>query len=87
MIKEVKKLHKSGVSYKRLEEFGLEYRYIAYYLQNKVDEQEMLEKLQKEIEHYAKRQMTWFKKDKRIVWIKNKKTAFELIRKFLWGIR
>ena len=86
MIKEVEKLHKSGVSYKRLEEFGLEYRYVAYYLQNKTDEQEMVEKLQKEIEHYSKRQMTWFKRDKRIIWIKNKKTAFELTKEFLWGI-
>jgi len=83
MIKEVKKLHKSGVSYKRLEEFGLEYRYIAYYLQNKINEQRMIEKLQKEIEHYSKRQMTWFKKDKRIIWIKNKKTVFKLIREFM----
>jgi len=82
MIEEIKKLHKSGISYKRLEELGLEYRYVAYYLQNKKDEQEMIEKLQKETEHYVKRQMTWFKKDKRIIWIKNKKTAKTLIKKF-----
>ncbi len=86
MIKEVKKLHKSGVNYKRLEEFGLEYRYIAYYLQDKINEQRMIEKLQKEIEHYSKRQMTWFKKDKRIIWIENKKTAFKLATKLL-GVR
>ncbi|MBU4078253.1 tRNA (adenosine(37)-N6)-dimethylallyltransferase MiaA, partial [Patescibacteria group bacterium] len=86
MIKEVEKLHQSGVSFKRLEEFGLEYRYIAYYLQGKINEQEMVEKLQKEIEHYAKRQMTWFKKDKRIIWIKNKKTALGLIGEFI-GVR
>jgi len=81
MIKEVKKLHQSGVSYKRLEEFGLEYRYIAYYLQNKLKYQEMIDLLQKEIEHYAKRQMTWFKRDKTIIWIKDKKTAFKLVEK------
>jgi len=69
MIAEVKKLKKSGVSWKRLEEFGLEYRYIALYLQKKLSKQKMIKKLRKEIEHYAKRQMTWFKKDKRIIWI------------------
>ena len=40
-------------------------------------------KLQKEIEHYAKRQMTWFRKDKRIHWIKNLAQAERLTQKFL----
>ncbi|MFA4873531.1 MAG: tRNA (adenosine(37)-N6)-dimethylallyltransferase MiaA [Patescibacteria group bacterium] len=32
---------------------------------------------------YAKRQMTWFKKDKRICWIKNKDEAVNLVNSFL----
>jgi len=83
MLGEAKKLKASGVSYKRLEEFGLEYRYMAYYLQNKISYSEFLEKLQKEIEHYAKRQMTWFKKDKRIKWIKDYKQAENFTKKFI----
>ena len=83
MVKEIINLKKSGLSWKRLEDFGLEYRYVAYYLQNKLSCHEMVEKLQKEIEHYAKRQMTWFSKDKRIYWIKNQKQAEKLITKFL----
>ncbi len=82
MIAEVKKLHKQAVSWKRLEEFGLEYCYIAQYLQNKLSYDEMTEKIQKESEHYAKRQMTWFKKDKRIHWIKNEKDAQKLLSIF-----
>ncbi len=83
MINEVKKLKKSGISWKRLEEFGLEYRYIALYLQGEMDYGEMTAKLQKEIEHFAKRQMTWFKRNKRIYWVKNHKRADKLIQKFL----
>ena len=83
MIKEVKKLHKSGISWKRLEEFGLEYKWIARYLQKKVNYEEMVEKLKKDIEHFAKRQMTWFKRDKRIKWVKNYQEAEKLIKKFL----
>lgn len=83
MIAEVKNLRASGVSWKRLEEFGLEYRYIALFLQNKLTKEEMIERLQKEIEHYAKRQMVWFKRDKRIHWIKNEKTAQILLTNFL----
>jgi tRNA dimethylallyltransferase len=83
MVAEVKKLKKSGVSWKKLEEFGLEYRHIAFFLQGKLTEQEMIERLQKEIEHYAKRQMTWFKRDLRIIWIKNYKQSENLIKQFL----
>ena len=79
LINEVKKLRKSGLSFKRLEEFGLEYRFVAQYLQNKISWQKMIDKIQKESEHFAKRQMTWFKRDKRIHWIKNSKEAVQLI--------
>mgnify|MGYP001618650807 CR=1 FL=1 len=85
LIAEVKKLHNppagGGVSWKKLEEFGLEYRYIAFFLQGKLTEQEMIERLQKEIERYAKRQMTWFKKDKRIHWISGYNQAVKIIKK------
>ena len=37
MIEEVKVLRKQGVSWKRLESFGLEYKWIALYLQKKID--------------------------------------------------
>ena len=83
IINEVKKLHKNEVSWKRLEEFGLEYRFVAQYLQNKFIYQEMTNKIQIESEHYAKRQITWFKRDKRIKWVKNYKEAEKLIKKFI----
>ena len=83
MIAEVKKLKKSGLSWKRLEEFGLEYRYIALYLQKKISYQEMVGKLQKEIEHFAKRQITWFKRDKRVEWVKNYQETERLVKNFL----
>ena len=73
----------SGVSWKRLDDFGLEYRYIAKYLKGELTKEKMIERLKKEIEHYAKRQMTWFKRDKRICWIKNYLEAEKLIRRFL----
>ena len=83
MMDEVKQLHKSGVSWTRLEELGLEYRYVAQYLQSKLKYDEMVIKLQKEIEHYAKRQMTWFKRDKKIKWVKNYQQALKISKRFL----
>jgi len=83
MIKEVENLHKSGISWQRMEEFGLEYRLAAQYLQNRINYKEMIELIQKESEQFSKRQMTWFKKDKRINWIKNYSEAEKLIKRFL----
>lgn len=84
MVEEVKKLKKSGLSWKRLEEFGLEYYWISLFLQKKINKKEMLEKLQKDIENFAKRQMVWFKRDKRIHWIRNYKEAEKLVKEFLF---
>jgi len=83
MIEEIKKLHEQGVTWKRLDEFGLEYRWISRYLQNKISYLEMIKFLQKDIEKFSKRQMTWFKKDKETKWIKNQKKAEKLIVNFL----
>ena len=70
MIKEIENLHlKNKVSWKRLESFGLEYRYVALYLQGKLSKEEMLDKLNTEIWHFAKRQNTWFKRDTNTIWI------------------
>ena len=86
MLAEVKNLHKKeGVSWKRLESLGLEYRYLAYYLQNKMSRSEMLEKLETEIGRYAKRQKTWFKRDKRIKWfsLKERGRIYDTTKNFL----
>lgn len=83
MINEVKKLHRQGLSFKRFEELGLEYRFVAQYLQDKINYQEMVDNIKKESEHFAKRQMTWFKRDKCIKWIKNYKQAEKLIHTFI----
>jgi tRNA dimethylallyltransferase len=64
MIKEVKSLHKNGLSWKRMEELGLEYRYISRYLRGSISKEEMIKQLQLEIRRYAKRQILWFRKGK-----------------------
>ena len=83
--KEVKKLHKKGMPWKRMDELGLEYRYMARYVQKKISREMMLSELEKEIEHYAKRQMTWFKRNKDIQWFSpsQKQKIISLSKKFL----
>lgn len=87
MIAEVQRLHAKGITWKRLGELGLEYRHVAEYLRKKLTRKELEEKLQTEIWHYARRQMTWFKKEKRIRWICSAKEAERMILKFKQATR
>ena len=85
MIAEAKKLHAAGLSWKRMEKLGLEYRYLARFLQGKMTREEMLERLEFEIWHYALRQMQWFRKKKNISWMKlsEKKRIEQKVKDFL----
>jgi len=69
MIDEVSRLHSDGVSWKRLESFGLEYRFIAKHLQGELSEADMREQLFYAICGYAKRQRTWLRRDHDIIWL------------------
>ncbi|HPD56524.1 MAG TPA: tRNA (adenosine(37)-N6)-dimethylallyltransferase MiaA [Smithellaceae bacterium] len=65
MVEEVAQLHEKGVAWSRLENFGLEYKFIAMYLQEKIGFQEMKNKLNTAIHQFAKRQETWFRRMER----------------------
>jgi tRNA dimethylallyltransferase len=83
MVNEATKLHAAGLSYKRMEELGLEYRYLTRLLQKKLTKQEFLEQLEREINKYAKRQYRWFKRNKDIHWVTNKAEALRLAKAFI----
>lgn len=65
MVGEVERLHASGVSWEKLNFFGLEYRYIGLYLQERLNYNEMFQKLNTRIHQFAKRQETWFRRMER----------------------
>ncbi len=83
LIAEVKKLLKQKITHQRLQEMGLEYRFVSLYLQGHMNYDEMVEQLKNAIHKFSKRQMTWFKSDSRIKWIKNERQAQELVQKYL----
>lgn len=88
MVKEIKDLHcEKKVSWKRLESFGLEYKYISLFLKNKLGYEEMVEKLFIAIRQFAKRQRTWFRRWERqgakINWVDDFREAKKLIKSFL----
>ncbi len=69
MIEEVKTLHESGLSYERMDELGLEYKYISQFLRGIIlKREELIEILTAKIWQFSKRQKTWWKKNKNIKW-------------------
>jgi tRNA dimethylallyltransferase len=62
MIEEVMNLHAAGLTWAKLESFGLEYRFISQYLQRKITFDEMKNRLNTAIHQFAKRQETWFRR-------------------------
>lgn len=98
MVEEARKLHadkiagtdlpnSDGLSFERMEELGLEYRFLAYFLKNEITREELIERLSSKIWQYAKRQMTWFKRDARIKWYTpdQSEEIKELVKGFIVG--
>ncbi|HRZ95120.1 MAG TPA: tRNA (adenosine(37)-N6)-dimethylallyltransferase MiaA [Candidatus Moranbacteria bacterium] len=99
MIKEIKDLKKQGLSWKKIQSFGLGYFWIPLYLHpikyavkrrppkaefNMVkNKKELFDKIYQAEKDYAKRQMTWFGKDKRIKWIEKYKDIEKEAMSFL----
>lgn len=87
LVEEVKNLLKKGYKFDSPALSGLIYQQIKDFLQNKISSKEAIEEAKKQTRHFAKRQLTWFKRDKTIYWVKNFKQADIKISKFLGGAR
>jgi tRNA dimethylallyltransferase len=97
MVQEVEHLLACGVSHERLDALGLEYRFVSRLLRGEfTSEAEMAQRLKYAIHDFTRRQLTWFQRDKRILWIEGQgdsstdsimvQEADELVRPFLSGL-
>lgn len=78
MIEEVQRLMDEGATKEFLLGLGLEYRFITQYLTGEIpDRQAMLDRLAIAIKQFAKRQMTWFRRNPEIVWLDMSGDAFD----------
>lgn len=75
LVAEVKRLHRRGLSWQRLESFGLEYRWVSRYLRGVVSQPAMERQLCGAIKAYARRQMTWWNRHSTIVWVSGTRAA------------
>ncbi len=70
MVQEVQDLLTAGISHERLDALGLEYRFVDRWLRGEfVSEDQMVEHLKYAIHDFTRRQLSWFRRDSRIVWI------------------
>jgi tRNA dimethylallyltransferase len=71
LLEEIRQLRDAGISNERMQEFGFEYKYGLQALESTISIEKLEQILIKENWRYAKRQLTWFKRDKRIHWIQS----------------
>ena len=85
LVAETKKLLEQQVSAGRLSEIGLEYRLVLAYLNGTLAESELVDQLEAKVWQYAKRQLTWLKRDTSIIWVDplDREAIFSTVRDWL----
>ncbi|OGG58055.1 tRNA (adenosine(37)-N6)-dimethylallyltransferase MiaA [Candidatus Kaiserbacteria bacterium RIFCSPHIGHO2_01_FULL_55_17] len=85
MVTEGRRLHADGLSYRRMEQLGLEYRALARYLRKEISREQMVEGLNRDIRRYAKHQLTYWKRNGSIRWFEpsHKKALLRYVKNWL----
>ena len=83
LLAEVKKLASKKYNWDLSSLSGIGYRQFKDFLEGKQNLEQAVELLKKDTKRYAKRQLTWFRRDKEIKWVKNYEDAEKLVGEFL----
>lgn len=84
LIEEVKEIYKKYNKFPTAMQ-GLGYKEVVEYLENRCTKEEMIEKVKMETRRYAKRQLTWFRKNKQTIWIDGQEKIQNTIKVILEG--
>ena len=83
LLNEVRDLVKQGYSTSLPSMSGIGYRELVEHLEGKMSLEDAIDQIKQHTRNYARRQMTWFRRDKRIKWVTKRDEAETLIKKFL----
>lgn len=85
LLLETQELVRLGYGWNLPSMSSIGYKQMGYYIKGEMGLQEAVDRLKSDTQKYAKRQMTWFKRDKRVVWIKNTNLSLvvDLVKEFL----
>ena len=86
LIEEVKEILKKYQKFPTAMQ-GLGYKEVVEYLNEKISKEDMIEKIKQETRHYAKRQLTWFRKNKQAIWLDGTKPIDENIKIILETVK
>lgn len=85
LIEEVEKIYKKYDKFPTAMQ-GLGYKEVVEYLNKSITKEEMTEKIKQETRRYAKRQMTWFRKNKQTIWLDTENTLQNNLQIILEGL-
>ncbi len=77
LVDEVRTLKKRGCNASMVSMQGLGYKEILEYLDGRCSLLEAVEKIKKETRHFAKRQLTWFRREKDVIWLDKQAFAYD----------
>lgn len=83
MAREILHLRRQGLSWARIEALGLEYRVVARYMQGQIPNSQLIPAMQSVTHDFVRRQMTWWKRDKKITWMASPRQVEAKVKKFL----
>jgi len=82
-VEEVQSLVKQKYGWNLSSMSSIGYNHIGFYLKGEMTLDEAINLLKRDTRRYAKKQLSWFRRDKRIKWVNNYEEARELVKKFL----
>jgi tRNA dimethylallyltransferase len=82
-LDEIRRLHKSGIGWDAPAMTSIGYRELGTYIRGEATLEQAIERTKRATWQYAKRQLTWFKRDQRIHWVKDEEEAEKLVAKWL----
>ena len=83
LLNEIQQLLNNGISHERVREFGFMYRIGLMHIDGVIDEAEMRRVLSKELRHFAKRQLTWWRRRNDVVWVSRYSDLLRLAKRAL----
>ena len=69
LIDEVRRLKEAGCTQEMVSMQGIGYRQVFDYLEGRAGLEETVDRIKQETRHFAKRQLTWFRREKNVIWL------------------
>ena len=77
LVEEVKRLKEMGCTKEMVSMQGLGYKEILAYLDGEYALDEAVYTIKRDTRHFAKRQLTWFRRERQVTWIQKEKYDYD----------